>query len=218
MKKMIALVMLVMLVVSSMPACSTMDPDDKDTVWSAITRLAPGKQSSLAALTRKENAIRFIKEWRMKGKDASGSLICNEGYEDEFTIQIGVDEIVEMLVTWDGIGSLFDAVENGLNRKYREQIEKGTGALPKCHLGSKAYFAVHDAELECPELNEPNARTVEYLLLGAFAVGVLATVAPELLPILCALSVDTYCPDTASSSGGHSVSSSSSGVPAGDAP
>lgn len=37
--------------------------------------------------------------------------------------------------------------------------------------------------------------TLGYLIAGVIAVGVLVVVAPELLPVLCSLGRDVYCPD-----------------------
>jgi hypothetical protein len=66
----------------------------------------------------------------------------------------------------------------------------------------KAMEAIDEglAEIDAKNAEDGELRvsneTIAYLIAGAIAVGVVAVIAPELLPILCTLGADVYCEDS----------------------
>lgn len=205
--KLIALLMMITMVLGS--ACSTMDPSDEDKVAAAIGYLSSDQQAQLRTLAGLHDACDEMLKWANSFNNLDDFTYQTEWDCNEPGVHTtaGNANLNEWCRSWDGSGLFVDHMKSMM------KTESNQDCAPNPRLAEK-FQEVHDKVKNAPT----NERVIQLLLVGAIAVGVLTVIAPELLPVLCSLGVDSYCPDTSGSGGGSSGSSSSSGVPAGDAP
>lgn len=183
------IVWILFVVCGTLPACAVVDPSDEDKIQNAIASLRPEQREKLRLLQRRLDMCQHLAlEVRLHEEDMR--FTCYEGKKSG-DITFGPEALHDLCSTWNGEGRLREHMQQAVRDFLKKNTQIDFTTCVPNELGEEVFAQL---EHDNPQ-NDPMARIVELLLLGAIPAAVLTVVAPELLPVLCLLGRDVYCAD-----------------------